>query len=266
MSGKSSFNTKFYVVVGLTVFIVLYLIGFFIIGGRMNKNDEDETDNTIQVEENNSQNEEYSLLSKLESSSDIYLSTEGGDDIKLEKERWEEMEYYFDEMVKIRGAESYKPVVSGHTSSGIKFSTDFEFLRIYNVEKEEYYKIPVSKKEEFKGIVNGAIYTSFDFVMNEANWKKLYISKGEDVKTIHGWKYKEVSEKIRYKRLVGKIQPEKAKERTDVNYVMVIEGEGFEAKVETMGPDYIKITSNDCVAYYEIYEDFYNYLTDDIFS
>ena len=32
----------------------------------------------------------------------------------------------------------------------LKFSTDLNVLRVYTVDKEEYYKIPVSSKDEMK--------------------------------------------------------------------------------------------------------------------
>ena len=54
------------------------------------------------------------------------------------------------------------------------------------------------------------------------------------------------------KRIVGKVQPEKSKERSKYNFTIDIKGENYDIKVETMGKDYVKIISNKGEAYYEV--------------
>ena len=158
---------------------------------------------------------------------------------------------------------------SGYSSNGIKFSTDLDFLKVYTVEKEEYYKIPVSQKKDFEKVINESIYTSFDFAINDKKWKSVHISKGQDVKNIHKWKYNNLVSKMRYKRHVGKVQPEKARDKSKYNYSVYIDGEGFSIRIDTMGPNYIKIISGkdgEYVAYYEVYNDMYKYIKENIFK
>ena len=68
------------------------------------------------------------------------------------------------------------------------------------------------------------------------------------------------------KRQVGKIQPEKSKERSDYNFTINIKGENYEVTIETMSKDYVKITSGDLQAYYEVYTGLFEYIKDNVFK
>ncbi len=68
------------------------------------------------------------------------------------------------------------------------------------------------------------------------------------------------------KRLVGKVQPEKSKNRSEYNFTIDIEGENYKIKVETMGRDYVKVTSKDTIAYYEVYTGLFDYIKNDVFK
>ena len=68
------------------------------------------------------------------------------------------------------------------------------------------------------------------------------------------------------KRIVGKVQPEKSKDRSKYNFTIDIKGEDYDIKVETMGQDYVKITSIRAEAYYEVSIALYDYLREKIFK
>ena len=68
------------------------------------------------------------------------------------------------------------------------------------------------------------------------------------------------------KRQVGKIQPEKSKERSDYNFTINIKGDNYEVTIETMSKDYVKITSGDLQAYYEVYTGLFEYIKDNVFK
>lgn len=262
---KKKSKLRFYIVVGLIAFFSIYIIGFF----AASKIDTKEEDNKL-VREENVADSTLPLLSQLESSRKVYISDKKTDtNIKIEKDRWTDYKYYFNEFSRVRNAISFEPTYSGYSSNGIKFSTDLDFLKVYTVEKEEFYKIPVSQKKDFEKVINESIYTSFDFAINDKKWKSVHISKGQDVKNIHKWKYNNLVSKMRYKRHVGKVQPEKARDKSKYNYSVYIDGEGFSIRIDTMGPNYIKIISGkngEYVAYYEVYNDMYKCIKENIFK
>ena len=68
------------------------------------------------------------------------------------------------------------------------------------------------------------------------------------------------------KRIVGKIQPEKNKERSKYNFTIDIHGDNYTLKIETMGKDYVKISSDKGEAYYEVSIALYEYLREEIFK
>ena len=260
---KKKSKLRFYIVVGLIAFFSIYIIGFF----AASKIDTKEEDNKL-VREENVADSTLPLLSQLESSGKVYISDEKTDtNIKIEKDRWTDYKYYFNEFSRVRNAISFEPTYSGYSSNGIKFSTDLDFLKVYTVEKEEFYKIPVSQKKDFEKVINESIYTSFDFAINDKKWKSVHISKGQDVKNIHKWKYNNIVSKMRYK--IHVVQPEKARDKSKYNYSVYIDGEGFSIRIDTMGPNYIKIISGkngEYVAYYEVYNDMYKYIKENIFK
>ncbi len=267
MAAKKKSKLKKYIVLGLIVFFIVYIVSFFLVSKIFDSDREDSIQKNKLTREENTSDNTLPLLSQLESSKKIYILDEKTDvNIKIEKDRWADYKYYFNEFRKVRDAISYKPRYSGYSSTGIKFSTDLNFLRVYTVEKDEYYKIPIDKKEEFEKIIKESIYTSFDFVIDSEKWKSVHISNGDNTKTLHRWKYNKFVNKMRYKRHVGKVQPEKSKEKSKYNYTVYIDEDGFSFRIDTMGPNYIKIKYGDYVAYYEVYTDMYNYIKNNIFK
>ena len=183
----------------------------------------------------------------------------------MEDEKVEEFRYSFNEFSKIRTPDSYKPVFHEYTVYDIRFSTDLNLFRIYTVNEEVYYKIPVSEKTRFEKVLSGSIYTSFDFVKKYKTWKNVSVSYNNQKKTIHKWKYDDLAYKMSSKRIVGKIQPEKNKERSKYNFTIDIQGDNYTLKIETMGKDYVKISSDKGEAYYEVSIALYEYLREEIF-
>ena len=137
--------------------------------------------------------------------------------------------------------------------------------KIYMSNEEVYYKIPVSEKTRFEKVLSGSIYTSFDFVKKYKTWKNVSVSYNDQKKTIHKWKYDDLAYKMSSKRIVGKIQPEKNKERSKYNFTIDIQGDNYTLKIETMGKDYVKISSDKGEAYYEVSIALYEYLREEIF-
>lgn len=55
-------------------------------------------------------------------------------------------------------------------------------FRVYTVNKEEYYKVPVSSKDAFKKLLDESIYTSFDLLSHYKDWKEVTITHGKEIK------------------------------------------------------------------------------------
>ena len=123
----------------------------------------------------------------------------------------------------------------------------------------------VNEKTRFEKVLSGSIYTSFDFVKKYKTWKNVSVSYNDQKKTIHKWKYDDLAYKMSSKRIVGKIQPEKNKERSKYNFTIDIQGDNYTLKIETMGKDYVKISSDKGEAYYEVSIALYEYLREEIF-
>ena len=207
-----------------------------------------------------------SLLSQFKSKKKIYISDGNVSNVRMEEEKVQEFQYSFNEFSKIRTPDSYKPIYEGYTDDDIKFSTDLNVFRVYTVNKEEYYKVPVAYKKEFKEILDTSIYTSFDFIKQYKTWKQVTIDYGEETKKISGWSYDDLASKMVQKRLVGKIQPEKARERCKYKFTINITSDNYEARVDIMGEDYVKIIVNNLISYYEVSNNLFDYIKTYIFK
>ena len=206
------------------------------------------------------------LLTQLRYKEKIYLSDNNVKNIRIESDYWHELDYILSELREVRTPESFNPVYTGYSDDGIKFSTDLNYLRVYTVSKESYYKIPVDSQQEFSNVLNKSIYTSFGFINQYKNWDSVSITYKNKTKKIHKWKFDELSYKMASKRIVGKVQPEKSKERSEYNFTIDIKGENYEVTIETMSKDYVKITSGDLQAYYEVYTGLFEYIKDNVFK
>ncbi|MEG0856149.1 MAG: hypothetical protein RSG52_06685 [Terrisporobacter sp.] len=259
MAKRRKIKKSTFLVAGIIVFFVIYF-GTFKLFSSLDKNDKDNAVK-VQTEEDN-----RSLLRQLKDKDKIYLSDAVVSDVRVEEQLLEELRYSFEDVSKIRTPESYKPVYEGYSDDGVKFSTDLDVMRVFTVEQEEYYKIPVTSKEEMKNILDKSIYTSFDFVKQYKTWNSVTITYNGEKKSISKWKYDDLANKMVAKRVVGKVQPEKSKQRSKENFVININADNYEAKVETMGVDYVKINVKKLSSYYEVHTGLHEYIRAEVFK
>ncbi|SCI38787.1 MULTISPECIES: hypothetical protein [unclassified Romboutsia] len=244
----------------LIIFFIVYFLSFWLFSREQAKSQE------VEVNTQSQQSDNRSLLTQLRYKNKIYLSDGTVSNIRIEEDYWDELDYILSELKEVRTPESYNEVYSGNSDDGIKFSTDLNYLRIYTVSQEAYYKIPVDSKEEFENVLKKSIYTSFGFVSQYKNWDSVKITYGDKTKKINKWKFDDLSYKMASKRIVGKVQPQKSKERSEYNFTINITIEGQEVVIETMGDDYVKITSHNLQSYYEVHNALYEYIKEDIFK
>lgn len=264
MAKKRKIKKSAAVAIGVIAFFAVYFISFSVFKNLDKKVETKTASSEEQAEDTRT------LLNQIKSKSNIYINDESDSSlssIKINEEYWKEIKYFFPEFSEIRAPQEYSALYVGNSDDGVRFSTDLNYLRVYNVNKEEYYKVPIAVKEEFERIIKKSIYTSFDFVKQYKTYDKVTItsSKG-DKKVLHKWKYDDLSYKMASKRMVGKVQPEKNKERSDYNFAVDIEGKSYQVRIETMGRDYVKITSKGEQSYYEVHTGLFDYLKEDIFK
>ena len=259
MAKKRKLKKEVIAILAVIIFFVVYFIAFRF-GTYLDQKNQDPVK---QVEE---KEDTRPLITQLKAENNVYISDSEIENIKIEESSWDEIKYLFTKFSKIRKPEKFTPVYSGYTDDGLKFSTDLNYLRIYTVKKEQYYKVPVDQKSDFEKALNESIYTSFDFIKQYKTWKNVTISYNNEAKTIHKWKFDDLSYKMSAKRQVGKIQPEKSKERSDYNFTINTKGDNYEVTIETMSKDYVKITSGDLQAYYEVYTGLFEYIKDNVFK
>ncbi|WP_455542133.1 hypothetical protein [Intestinibacter sp.] len=246
-------------IMGIICFFIIYFISFRAFSGL----GQGKGTKIVSTEE---KVDTRSLLSQFKNKNKIYISDGNVSNVRMEQEKVQEFRYSFNEFSKIRTPDSYTPVYEGYTDDDIKFSTDLNVFRVYTVNQEEYYKVPVSYKKEFKQILDTSIYTSFDFIKQYKTWKQVTIYFGDETKKVSGWNYDDLASKMVQKRLVGKIQPEKARERSKYKFTINITSDSYQAKVDIMGEDYVKITVNNLISYYEVSNNLFNYIKTDIFK
>lgn len=260
MTKKRKIKKKVAIIIGVIGFFIVYFVSF-----NWGKSMEQKSESSPKKTENQDE-DTRSLLAQISSKKKIYISDENIENIKVEEEYWNEIRFFFSEFSKVREPDSFSKKYEGYSDDGIKFSTDLNFFRVYTVNSQEYYKVPVSIKKEFNSLIKESIYTSFDFIKQYKTWEDVTVSYNGKSKNISGWKYDDLAYKMASKRLVGKVQPEKSKERSDYNFAIKIKGKDYEVKVETMGQDYVKITSKDAESYYEVHNGLFEYLKNEVFK
>lgn len=264
MAKKRKLKRGGFILIGIVLFLCVYFL-FFWIGNKLDKRPESKT-NEVETETEDTR----TLMTQLKSKKDIYIGDEGKKDlsaIEIDEEYWNEIKYFFSEFSDVRIPGSYSALYSGTSDDGVRFSTDLNYFRVYTVNNEEYYKVPVAVKDEFEKIIKKSLYTSFDFAKQYKTWEKVIItsSTGES-KTISKWKYDDLSDEMFLKRMVGKVQPEKSRDRSEYNFAIEIKGKDYEVRLETMGKDYMKITCNGEQSYYEVHTRLFDYIKEQIFN
>lgn len=208
-----------------------------------------------------------SVLLRFNESKKMFISSRNIEDIKVEGEMMDNFNRITISFVKLRGIDGkFEPDNRGKTNTGIEFETDFNYFVVKDRDKTEYYKIPVAVKSDFQSMYNRMIFTSVDYIVNKKDLGKIRVCKGNDEKGIMPWKKDDLIHKILYKREVGKIQPEKDFQKSKKNFTIKIKKSNRDIIIQTMGKDFIKVTSGDNIAYYEVYKDLYEYLDTEIFG
>ncbi len=260
MAKKRKIKKGVLIFIAIFLFFMVYFISFNL-GRSMETKDQSALKN-IQKDKEDTR----TLTQRLNSSDKIYVSDDKVESIKIEEGYWEDIKYFINKFSKIRETSNFEPIYTGYSDEGIRFSTNLNVLRIYTVNEEEYYKIPIQEKEEFKKLLDSSIYTSFDFVKQYKTWESVSITNGEKNKKLLKWKYDDLSYKLVSKRIVGKVQPENSKERSEYNFTINIKGDSYEFSIETMGKDYVKISSEKGEAYYEVPTVLFDYIKNEIFK
>ena len=260
MVKKRKIKKSVLVAISIVAFFIIYGLAFYA-GTYLDNKDKPKVESKEDEEIDN-----RPLMKQLSSKKKIYMSNEEVENIKVDEIYWDEVKYELTKFSKVRKSDKFTPIYTGYSDDGVRFSTDLNLFRIYTVNEEVYYKIPVSEKTRFEKVLSGSIYTSFDFVKKYKTWKNVSVSYNDQKKTIHKWKYDDLSYKMASKRIVGKVQPEKSKERSEYNFTMSIKIKGQDITVETMGADYVKITSHKLQSYYEVHNALYEYIKNDIFK
>ncbi|MEF9992559.1 MAG: hypothetical protein ACRCYC_03295 [Paraclostridium sp.] len=260
MAKKRKVKKSMVILIGVIAFFIVYA------GTYIHFSKEQESDQPIKVEDTSTKDDSRPLLSQLKTNDTVYISDENLQDVRIDQEYWEQIKFFSTKFKEVRKPSSYDGTYEGYLDNGIRFSTDLDYFRIYTVSREEFYKIPVSEKKAFDKLLQESIYTSIDSVKKYKTWDSVEIIYGDQVKKPWRWSYDDLAYKISVKRLVGKIQPEKSKERSPYNFTIKIKGDGYSINLETMGKDYVKVTSDKATAYYEVHEGLFEYLRDDIFK
>jgi len=261
MAKKRKLKKGMVLILGIILFFGVYFAAF-----RFGRHLDEKNAQPVKKEE--SQEDTRSLMSQLSSKEKIYITDSNVENVRIESSYWSNVKVLFSEFSKIRTPDSYTPVYSGNSDDGIRFSTDLNYFRVYTVSDEEYYKIPVATKKGFDKLLGESIYLSFDFIKKYKDWETVEISYKGETKKIHKWKFDDLSYNMGSKRIVGKVQPQKSQERSKYNFTINIKGEHYNAKVETMGKDYVKISqgSSKSEAYYEVLTGLYDYLVVEVFE
>ena len=260
MAKKRKIKKRVIITIGVIVFFVVYSATYIYFSKQQEKSE------PVKVQEKSSEAENKNLIYQMKQTDTVYISDDKLKDVRIEKDYWDQIKFFSTKFREVRKPNNYESKYEAYMDNGIRFSTDLDYFRIYTVNKEEFYKIPVSEKNVFDKLLKESIYTSIDSVKKYKTWKSVEIHYNNEVKKPWKWKFDDLSYKISVKRLVGKIQPEKSKERSKYNFIVKINGDGYSTILETMGNEYVKITSDKAVAYYEVHNGLFEYLKNDIFK
>lgn len=273
----SKLNKTTQIIILMAIFFLFYFISFNGFKGWIDSNKKEDVvtidtrgeKNQIDEDLDRKEKEEKkkSGMQRLHESRKLFISNDEVENIKIDGEILDSFKRISISFVKLRGIEGeFKPKNKGNSNNNISFETDMNYFVIKYDNKTEYYKIPVAVKNDFEDMYTRMIYTSVDYITNKKDLGKIVLYKGDEQKSVLPWRKDDLVDKILYKREVGKIQPEKDFNKSKVNFTIKINKSNREIVIQTMGMDFIKVTSGDNVAYYEVYQDLYKYLDEDVFK
>lgn len=270
---KRKYKKKTVLIFGLIIFFLIYILAFNLSVGRFKNSDDGRltnidsknySDNTLagkEFQEKQKREAKKSLIESFKGARKIYIGDNKVSHIRVSGVSLENFHRYISNFIKLRDVDKgFNPIYRGKSSNGIDFLTDFNYLELKSGNKKEFFKIPVSEKEDFQNMYRKLMYTSVEFITNGEKIGSVRVYHDNDEKSIWFWKKKELLNKILYKREVGKIQPEKEFSQTKDNYTIKLDKSGVKISIQTMGKDFIRVNCGDNIAYYEVYPDLYTYL------
>ncbi|CAH2215136.1 hypothetical protein [Tepidibacter aestuarii] len=233
---------------------IAFLLTFFITSLMTKEKEEQEQVTTTLKQEVNLMN---SLLKK----QNIKLSNNNMKDITIEEDYLNDFKYYIQKSEKIEKAD-FDEVVIG-SSDDIKFSTDFNYIKIMNNDDTQYFDISDKQTKGLQILIDKAINTSFDTIKKIQDINEVQISYKDKQKQIDN--IKEFNGKIHKKSNISEYKASKLMDEVKENFDINIKLENYEIYAKTLGKTGLGIYYKDYTAYYEIDDSLYNYLCDILF-
>ncbi|SHJ98441.1 hypothetical protein [Tepidibacter formicigenes] len=235
----------------LLIGALIFIISFFITSFKT-KDSSDESKEAINTKE-------VSLINELKKQKSIQISNKNLEDIDVEEEFYTDFKYYLGKLNKLDNSVEFNEVFTGK-GDNIEFSTDFNYIKVTGYNKIDYFEIPSNEKEGIRNLFNKEIYTSFDSIKNYKNWDNVIAEYKDKKKEISN--LKEFDEKIIKKRKISQYQASKMEEQVKDNFYITINAKEYEFYIQTIGKNAIGVYYKNYKSYYEIDNDFYNYLCD----
>ncbi|WFD10481.1 hypothetical protein [Tepidibacter hydrothermalis] len=231
---------------------IIFLLSFFVTILNTKEKEEQATTATTQ---------ELNLMKSILKKENIILSDNNIKDITMEKDYLNDFKYYIQKSKKIEKVE-FDEKVTGY-SDDIKFSTDFNYIKIMKDQDAQYFDMPDKEIEGLENFMNKAINTSFDTIKKVQDIKEVQVSYKDKQKQIKN--IKEFNDKIHKKSNISEYKASKLMDEVKENFDINIKLDGYEIYIKTLGKTGLGIYYKDYKAYYEIDDSLYNYLCDVLF-
>lgn len=232
---------------------IIFLLSFFVTSLKTKPKEEEQVTTTT--------TQELNLMNSLLKTQNIILSNNNMKDIKIEKDYFNDFKYYIQKSKKIETIE-FDEKVTGY-SDDIKFSTDFNYIKIMKNKDTQYFEMPDKEIEGLENLINKAINTSFDAIKKVQDIKEVQISYKDKQKQIEN--IKEFNDKIHKKSNISEYKASKLMDEVKENFDINIKLDGYDIYIKTLGKTGLGIYYKDNKAYYEIDDSLYNYLCDVLF-
>ncbi|MFI3211423.1 MAG: hypothetical protein R3Y64_10305 [Peptostreptococcaceae bacterium] len=211
----------------------------------------------------NIETEYNNIMRTFLNSKQIFIENSNIGIVEIDDITWYNLKVLFADFSEIRSDERFIPLYEGHNGRGIRFETNFDIFRVYTVNQEKFFKVPIAIQPLIQDLLDDFLYTSMDYVKQYRRWSSLSISNGSKTKRIAKYNHSKIAYQLNTKRRIGDIQPLKSKAKSEIDYSIEAKGDnGYYFKLETMGKDYIKISNEHNEVYYEVNHSVYNYLAD----
>lgn len=206
-------------------------------------------------------NQEVNLMKYLLKEQSIKLSDENIKDTTIEQDYFKDFKYYIEKSKKIEKVE-FKEILTGY-SDDIKFSTDYNYIKIVKGKETQYFDIEDEQTKELESLIDKATNTSFDTIKKINDIKEVQISYKNKQKQIVN--IKEFNDKIHKKANISQYKASKLIDEVKENFDINIKLDNYEIYAKTLGKTGLGIYYKDYTAYYEIDDSLYNYLCDVLF-